>query len=302
MTTAWTELSQHGSNGGIGAQGTPGIDFNPGGRLTLTAGTPLPTADQIGQTTLYYSRYVSSIIPLYDGTRWNLTRFDDLSYSVAATGTDIYDVFVYKMDNGQLTLELVAWTHNSTSARATELATQNGIYVKSGSPSHLYLGTVYVVVANQLSDTLDKRYIWNHYNRVLRAVRRTEITAAASWPYVTGSWRVANNSGNNQVNLLSGIPTLIHMEVHGAAGGGTATKGIGICTNGLGTSNDADVWSTNNQAGIAQLAASLDKVGVVGLNRFIWSEWGGASAVFYGTTTIGTAGAGANGLTGLHWC
>lgn len=302
MTTAWAALSDGGSNGGIGAQGTPGFDFLPGGRLTLTSGTPLPSADQTGQTTLYYTRYLSSIIPLYDGTRWNLTRFDELSFSVAATGTDVYDVFVYKQDNGQLILELVAWTHNSTSARATALATQDGIYVKSGSPSHLYLGTVYVVVANQLSDTLDKRYIWNQYNRVMRAVRRTEITAATSWTYATGAWRVANNGGNNQVNLLCGLPTPIHMEVHGAAGGGTATKGIGICTNGVGTSNDADVWSTNNTANICQLAASLDTVGVVGLNRFIWSEWGGVSAVFYGTIAVGTAGAGSNGLTGLHWC
>ncbi len=42
----------------------------PGGRLTLTAGTPVTTSDVTAATTLYYTSYMHGYIPLYYGGTW----------------------------------------------------------------------------------------------------------------------------------------------------------------------------------------------------------------------------------------
>lgn len=41
---------------------------HPGGRLTLTSGTPVMTATASAQTTLYYASYVSNVVPYFTGT------------------------------------------------------------------------------------------------------------------------------------------------------------------------------------------------------------------------------------------
>jgi hypothetical protein len=74
-----------------------------------------------------------------------------------ATGTTItafnvvYDVFLYD-SGGTPTLEILAWTGNTT--RATALTTQDGVLVKSGDASRRSLGTVRPTAPNCTSASL----------------------------------------------------------------------------------------------------------------------------------------------------
>src|SRR5262245_45446838 len=136
------------------------------GRLTLTSGAAVTTSDVTGAGTLYFTPFGGSRVALYDGARWRLHSFSERSLGLTLTSGKNYDVFLY--DNaGTLTLELSsAWTNDTT--RATALATQNGICVKSGAPTRRYLGTLRASGSNVTEDSLSKRFLWNYGHRCLR--------------------------------------------------------------------------------------------------------------------------------------
>src|SRR3972149_4877028 len=94
------------------------------GRLTLTSGTPVTTADVTAATSIYFTPYIGDRIAIYDGTRWRLYLFAELTLALGTlTAALPYDVFIY--DNaGTLTLEALAWTNGTT--RATALVRQKG--------------------------------------------------------------------------------------------------------------------------------------------------------------------------------
>lgn len=86
----------------------------PQGRLTLTAATPVMTAEAANQTTIYYTPYVGDLCPIYNGSTWNNTQFAELSIAMAASANwaanTNYDLFVA---NDAGTLRLVtgpAWS------------------------------------------------------------------------------------------------------------------------------------------------------------------------------------------------
>lgn len=86
----------------------------PGGRLTLTSGTPVTTADVTAAGTVYFAPCRSAKIPIYNGSRWTLETFAQLSNVLAnstvgsagpaagAAGKN-YDFFVWS-NAGVLTL------------------------------------------------------------------------------------------------------------------------------------------------------------------------------------------------------
>lgn len=176
-----------------------------GGRLTLTAGSPVTTADVTGATSVYFTPYSGSLfaglVSLYDGARWRLYTFAERTLALGTLTAGLpYDVFLY--DNaGTLTLEAVAWTNATT--RATALATQDGILVKSGATTRRYLGTFYTTAATTTEDSAAKRYLWNYYNRVRRRLYVGESTA--QWNYSTDTIRQANGSTANQLAFVLGV-------------------------------------------------------------------------------------------------
>jgi hypothetical protein len=205
-----------------------------GGRLTLTSGVPVTTADVVGATSVYFTPYSASpwagLVSVYDGTRWRLYTFTELTLALGSVTAGLpYDVFVY--DNaGTLTLEKVAWTNATT--RATALATQDGIYTKSGDATRRYLGTLYTTSTTATEDSAANRYCWNYYNRVARPLRRLEPTD--QWTYVSPltTWRQANASPANQVCLIVGVledAIEIQVQILGnhSASGGVLAIGIG---------------------------------------------------------------------------
>lgn len=81
------------------------------GRLTLTSGTPVTTADVTGATSVYFTPYSGNHISLYSGSVWNLYAFSETTLSLGTlVNAQMYDVFMY--DNaGTLTLESNEWAN-----------------------------------------------------------------------------------------------------------------------------------------------------------------------------------------------
>lgn len=192
------------------------------GRLTLTSGTPVTTSDVTAATSVYFCPYKGNNIALYnvDFEEWRFYNFSEISYSLAGKTADTnYDVFVY--DNaGTLTLELVAWTDDTN--RATALATQDGIYVLTGSLNKRYLGTIRITsTTGQCEDSYINRYVSNYYNRVARQFRRNAI---AEHTYGTTSWRAWNNDANNCVRFVACTSLLVHIHLGGQTRTGTGCE------------------------------------------------------------------------------
>ena len=191
------------------SQGFTGSDKNTllnhivNGRLTLTSGTPVTTSDVTAATAIYFTPYKGNRIFLYNttSTKWELFEFSEISIAVPATTATNYDVWAYN-SSGSVTLEVLAWTNATT--RATAIALQNGVYVKSGDASRRYLGSFRTTaVSGQTEDSETKRFIWNYYNRVARYLLKTESTT--SWTYTSQTWRSLNNSTTNRIELIIGV-------------------------------------------------------------------------------------------------
>jgi hypothetical protein len=220
----------------------------PGGRLTLSTGVWQNTTD-VTSSTIFYTPGQSSggaghnRIAIYDGTRWRLYTFAEVSLAVPATQWRLFDVFIY--DNaGTLTLETAnwnqltgavtaatnaspiqitsnahglvnddtvflsgcvgntggnlgawnvqkidannftlsasigngVWTSGGTwwqlnGARATALAVQDGVLVKSGATTRRYLGTGMTNgTSGQSEDKRQSNLLYNAYNRESRVL------------------------------------------------------------------------------------------------------------------------------------
>ena len=273
----------------------------PGGRLTLTSGTPITTADVSSSLNIYYTPYTSNVIHLYDGYAWEPYGFDEITLAVNYGSPAITlprDIFIY--DNaGTLTLEAVAWT--SDTARTTNLALQDGIYVKSGTPARRYLGTARND-GTGFSDTVTYRGVWNAYNRTSKRLFKSDNTA--SWTYNSATVRAANGSSSNSVGCTSGLAgDCVHLTVRhifrNTTLGATARTGIGI--------NSTTAYEGSSVAYTAARVASVNQLvtGVLsytaplGHTVYYWLEESSAT----GTNTFNnTGGTDQTGLYGFCSC
>lgn len=179
------------------------LSFNPGGRLTLTTGTPVTTSDVTAATTLYYAPFKHNLIRLHSGTEWVVRSFSELSISIPATTDTNYDVFVYD-NSGAAALELTAWSNSSAgaSARTTALTRQDGTLVKNGDTTRLYLGSIRTTgTSGQCEDSVTSRYVWNYYNRARRLLFVEDNT---SHTYTTSTYRSWNGDDTVRVDYITG--------------------------------------------------------------------------------------------------
>lgn len=181
---------------GVGAQATfeyPTVDARVGGRLTLTTGVPVTTADVTAAGTIYYTPYKSRTTWLRyaAGTNvWKPFNIAELSLALTLTNGLPYDVFIEATSETAAQLVLVAWTNTTTRATALAYDATSGFLVKSDSTSKLYLGTIYATNTNQTEDSAARRMVWNYYNRVMRPLYATDTTN--TWTYNTAAFRSAN--------------------------------------------------------------------------------------------------------------
>jgi hypothetical protein len=171
------------------------------GRLTLVTGTPVTVNAATGVATLYFAPYQGALVSLWStGFGWKMYTFAELSISlVGKTANKNNDVFLYD-NGGTLTLELVEWT--SDSARATAIALLDGVYVKSGDSTRLYLGTIRINAAGgQCNENDTNRFVWNYFNRTPRRMSKTEST---SHTYAS-TLRVWNNDAAQKLEFVVGV-------------------------------------------------------------------------------------------------
>jgi hypothetical protein len=236
----------------------------PQGRLSLSWGAPVMTADVVGFDYVYYVPYVGNSVPIYNGSTWS-------SYTITGgppqlilglnsayqTAGNIYDIYAF-LDSGTLTIGAasVGWT--STATRPDGPANYQGIEV-NGSPAGISLynaGTLYSSIAQFEATYLGSVYmtgngvttmqftpaaasggsgtilgLWNAYNRV--RVTASSVDSHSSWTYSSSTWRDADNSANNSITWLDGLG---HTSISAAydatanlsASTGSLNVGVGI--------------------------------------------------------------------------
>lgn len=269
----------------------------PGGRLTLTSGTPVTTSDVTSSTSVYYTPFINNHISLWDGSAWLSTEFSETTLAIGTVTSGLpYDVFGY-LSSSSLAVEKLAWTNGTT--RATAVTIQDGRYCKSGDKTRLYLGSFYSSSTTQTADTNAKRFLFNAYNRKMRKLKVVDTTD--SWTYSTASWRSWNNSTANRVEMFVGMSEdLTEITFNGVASnsaGYSMGHGIGLDST---SANSADTYTAAGSSGAVVAGSAIYKNYVsVGYHYLQALEYGGAS----GTTTFyGDAGVAyvQSGIVG--WC
>lgn len=259
-------------------------------RLTLTSATPVTcAADVTAATTIYYTPFNGNRLDLPDATGAP-TRFigSEISIAVPASTNQVYDIFGY--DNaGVPTLELLAWTNDTTRQTAT-IRTTTGRWYKTGDLTRLYLGSFRTTaVSGQTESSVAKRYLFNEYNRVKCPLQRYDSTA--SWPYALTAVRQAHADAANQVDIVVGQPegALDLSLTISAANTSSQQFGIGI---GEDSTTTYTIGTESLSALAIPLTQRLVKIPPVGRHTYTWLESGNptGTTTFYGTSTIATPG------------
>lgn len=204
----------------------------PEGRLTLQSHEPVMSSSVSGATTIFYTPYIGAKIPLYDGTKFLATRFDEMSALVSdavhspsngITAGKVYDWFVW-LDTPPAPAPAVMrlchgpeWADVSTRSAGTGIVRIEGIWINSAAITNgpaaqrgTYVGTTYCQVTNKLTwvhgatGARARYHIWNAFNRV--SVGSTVIDSSESWTANAGSiWEMLNANPNNRAEAVCGL-------------------------------------------------------------------------------------------------
>jgi len=290
--SAWTQIGTFNATTDIFTPSMVALDpiYAKGlvqGRLTLESGVPVSFSDQLAKTNLYFTPYMGNGIALFVSSQWVYRSFSEITESLSGLTTGKpYDVFAF--DNaGTVDIELLVWTNDTT--RATALALQNGIHVKSGDATRRYLGTIYTSATGQCEDSLKKRYVWNMYNRRLRGMAVYEATD--SWAYSITTIRQANGSALNQLDFVRGldeeeISAKISVMMSGTAGA-LMKVFFGLDVTNAKVAGSIAGNGNASSGGFFQMIALYDDLPGVGRHILTWLE----SSTATGTNTFfGDAG------------
>jgi hypothetical protein len=267
-------------------------------RLSLVSSDPAPATDQLAATTIYLVPYGGDQLALYDGTKWAVYTVNNQTVSPPGASNQTFDIFAF-ISSGAIALETLNWTNDTT--RATAIATQNGIPVKSGDATRRYMGTGHTTgTSGQIEDSRQRRFVFNYYNRLSRQLLYTG-SLAASWSYSSAAWRAANATTYKVEAVLGGyleVEDCVRIMVR-ATGEvtvtttGTVAASVGIGVDGT-TTNSADIWSeiqyqstdavtSSSQLGAVSIAEYTSVPGL-GYHSFNWLEYnrGGIAMTWYG--------------------
>ncbi len=276
-TAVWTAVN---------AGATQNIIPTPQGYLTPVSGTPVIVSDSASATSVFYTPYVGSLIPIYNGSSFVPFSFSELTMTLSASqaANAIYDLFVFS-NAGVPTLAVgPAWTTatagsgaRGTGAGTTQLTRISGIWVNAVSMTGRNGATTYSISANQATYvgsifmdsvagqvTCHRSYgqsrkwgIWNAYNRVPLYLKAGDATA--SWTYSTNTVRPSNNNTANSLSVFCGLAEepfnlvqsqLIYAQTAASAVGGSTQIRSGLGWNSTtaysGHVNENSVLATTN--------------------------------------------------------
>jgi hypothetical protein len=293
----------------------------PQGRLTLTSGMPVSSADATGTTLFYTPSAAGSGVPLNDGSgSFAMTRFPecsqataDLSKSPAAVIANAnYDIFAWMDGAVARATRGPAWL-NATS-RGTGVSTSE-IDFTSAYPTNKFgitngplagrgtlVGTIRSNASSQLVDTHLARLVCNAYNIVPRHMSVTDPITGGSWAALgDNAFRVAHGNAANVCNFVVCIPgSFTDTTQPGFYADFTATLGM-LSNGGFGVTVPALDWTSGSPVnfGITSIASfaggSLEGniSGIfrgyagIGLHIMSWLEFSssGASIQFFGQSS-----------------
>jgi hypothetical protein len=266
------------------------------GRLTLTSGLPATVSDVTAAGTLYFTPYKGNRISLYDGTQWSITTFAEVSVTFTATSGKNYDVYVF-LNAGVVTLEIVEWTNDTT--RATAIAFQDGVPVKTGTLTKRLVATVRASGSNVAEDSAAKRFVSNVYNPLPVPLVRKET--ANTWTGANGGWGQANVAAANKVELVNWFAERSVQLALNATGVNATAQQIAAAIGENSTSAVATncVFSQYANSVRGAVAASLNTVPAAGYSYYAWLEYSNSGT----TTWIGDDGTAfvQSGLIGQWW-
>jgi hypothetical protein len=209
----------------------------PQGYLTPTSATPIITSDVSAATSIYYTPFMGNLVPVYDGTRWVLYEFSELTLTLASQhlASNIYDVFVF-LNSGTLTIGTgPSWadgTSGSVTAGSCARGTGTGgaaitrtkglwlntaaMTMRNGSTTYsiaasraTYVGSLFIdssagqVTCHTSYGQSRKWGVWNAYNR--QPIRLLAGDATASWTYNGGSIRQSRGDTTNKLTTFCGL-------------------------------------------------------------------------------------------------
>jgi hypothetical protein len=254
------------------------------------------TTDVIAATNVYITPYGGRRIALYNGSAWVMYSFSEITLSLSGLAADKnYDVFMYD-SAGTVVAEAVVWTNDTT--RATALAVQDGVYVKTGATGRRYVGTFRTTATiGQCEDSLTKRYVWNYYNRVIREIEVKETTN--SWTYATATMRPWNNSTANRVSFVRGVAEdVVNLDFYGyvVASATTSFPTVAIGLDSTSTPSGIFIPGTASSTAGGTAMASYSANVAAGFHYLQLLEYVASSTTFYGDNGVTTMQNGANGF------
>lgn len=279
----------------LGIKGGTLLSGSVGFRLTLVTNNPIPTTDQLAKSTIFLTPYRGNILPLFINGVWKFLNTVEISCAVPATTNTPFDIFADDIDNdGVVTLSTVDWTNDTT--RATDLALQDYVYVLSGIPGKLYVGTGRTTgVAGETKDADAGRCLWNWYNPVPRKLR--VFDPASTWSYASATYRYANGNSDNKVEFITGIAALpVNISAVGLCGGTDATGVVAVTGIGINSGTTPNTQGTLGQGcGTGTFdnnaQANLIFFPAIGYNYLAWLEATNArTGNFFGTNSTGMLG------------
>lgn len=272
-------------------------------RLSLTSGTSVTTPDVTAATTLYLTPHVGRRMTIFDssGNATTLTSAE-ISIAIPATTSQMYDVWVYN-SSGTLTLELLAWTNDTTRATAivkTGAIDAAGVWTKSGDTTRRYVGSVRTTaVSGQTEDSAANRLLYNEYNYVPRTLGKYNT---GNYVYTGAAWREAAGSTTHRVSFITGVSSrAIKLESMSCTLTATSSVNLGGA---IGLDSTTAPTPTNQRVGFYtvgassgfSLASSAETIPSVGFHFASQLEYGGTGTTFYDNAIITGQAAGIGGM------
>lgn len=263
--------------------------FESGGRITLTANTPVMNASVSNTSIIYYTFYKHNFVMTFDGTKLvPISLTEQLSINISAnaansgpgaTGANnIYDLFVWN-NNGVPTLSIgPAWANNTSrgSGSGTSELDQiqslglltNNQNIINGPPAHkgTYVGTISTNTFGRVDWNLGgfgtggipaTLNVWNMNNRILIKGEIGDTTP--SWTWSSNTAHPANASNGVRVSFVSGLMGDYFYASYCGAAISSATNGqysTGVGYNS--TSNFSGIVSWNYANAINASFASIE--------------------------------------------
>lgn len=290
----------------------------PSGRLTLQSATPVMSTDQVAATSVIYTPYVDTQVPIYNGSAFISTAFTEQTLTLNNpnhAASTIYDVFAWNNSSVVNIGTGPAWANSTagsgargSGASTTQLTMLNGhlvnavsITLRNGSGTNTvganlatYLGSILIdatpgQITCHFSYGQSRKFgIWNAFNRVPIILQAGDNTA--SWTYTSGTLRASNNNSANNATAFTGlVEEQVNAQfiqfISGNSSTFAAETGIGVnVTNTFGGVGGrfGGVGASLSGNAVAQIAL----VPSLGQNQFNCVEGGSTNApTFNGTVT-----------------